>query len=50
MKVRLGRIGMLVGTLIGDRDHLSRKLDARDIAAVAQWFAAQPLPAGTRGR
>jgi cytochrome c553 len=25
--------------------HLSRALSARDIAAVAQWFAAQPLPA-----
>ncbi|MGN2248409.1 c-type cytochrome [Frateuria sp. GZRR35] len=30
--------------------HLSRKLDARDIAAVAQSFAAQPLPAGGSGR
>ena len=29
---------------------LSRKLDAKDIAAVAQWFAAQPLPAGRGGR
>lgn len=27
--------------------HLSRALDARDIAAVARWFAAQPLPAGS---
>ncbi|UGB38804.1 c-type cytochrome [Frateuria soli] len=27
--------------------HLSGKLDAQDIAAVAQWFAAQPLPAGS---
>jgi cytochrome c553 len=26
--------------------HLSRALSAQDIAAVAQWFAAQPLPAG----
>ena len=25
--------------------HLSRALSAQDIAAVAQWFAAQPLPA-----
>lgn len=30
--------------------HLSRKLDADDIAAVAQWFAAQPLPGGSRER
>lgn len=27
--------------------HLSRALNARDIAAVAQWFAAQPVPAGS---
>lgn len=27
--------------------HLSRALDAQDIAAVAQWYAAQPLPAGS---
>jgi len=30
--------------------HLSRNLSAEDIAAVAQWFAAQPLPAGAGGR
>lgn len=30
--------------------HLSRKLSGQDIAAVAQWFAAQPLPAGSDGR
>jgi cytochrome c553 len=29
--------------------HLSRALSASDIAAVAQWFAAQPLPAGDDG-
>ena len=30
--------------------HLSRALSAQDIAAVAQWFAAQPLPAGGQGK
>lgn len=30
--------------------HLSRALSAADITAVAQWFAAQPLPAGSGGR
>ncbi|MGN2254680.1 c-type cytochrome [Frateuria sp. GZRe12] len=30
--------------------HLSRALSAADIAAVAKWFAAQPLPAGGDGR
>jgi cytochrome c553 len=30
--------------------HLSRALSASDIAAVAQWFAAQPLPAGSNSK
>jgi len=30
--------------------HLSRALSATDIAAVAQWFAAQPLPARSGGQ
>lgn len=30
--------------------HLSRALSAEDIAAVAQWFAAQSLPAGRAGK
>ncbi|MCX7513166.1 c-type cytochrome [Frateuria hangzhouensis] len=30
--------------------HLSRALSAEDIAAVAQWFAAQPLPAAKVGK
>lgn len=30
--------------------HVSRKLNADEVAAVAQWFAAQPLPAGRSGQ